>query len=165
MTESYDKLRKQYDHIKARQQNRVIVDAYNRGVDDAKEAVRLEGSDKWEGAEFKPYFITAIARYCGPNRAAGAQCDACGKIVNETLASQSSAGVEGLFCHECRHGKNCDCQEGKDPIDARCTALETAINTVECASIGPDGQELPWYKQAHEALRLAGRPWTATITK
>jgi len=82
MSESYDKLREQCDDINARQQNKVIVEAYNRGVDDAKDAVRLEGSDKWEGAELKPHFITAIARYCGPNRAAGAQCDACGKVVN-----------------------------------------------------------------------------------
>lgn len=46
------------------------------------------------------------------------------------------------------------------PLNALCDALETAINTVECASIGLDGEELPWYKQAHKALALAGRPWT-----
>jgi len=45
-------------------------------------------------------------------------------------------------------------------LDAACMALETAINTVECASIDvKTGEELPWYKQAHNALVLAGRPW------
>lgn len=45
-------------------------------------------------------------------------------------------------------------------VDALCTALETAINSVECSSVDSDTrEELPWYKQAHEALRLAGRPW------
>lgn len=111
MSESYEKLRKQYEDIKARQQRRAIINAYNRGIDDAKDAIGREGSSAWEGSEFKPYFITAIARYCGPNRAEGSECDACGNIVNETLASQSSAGVEGLFCHECRHGKRCKCRD------------------------------------------------------
>jgi hypothetical protein len=166
VSENYEKLRTQYDDITARQQQRIITDAYNRGVDDAKDAVRLEGSDKWEGSEFKPYFITAIARYCGPNRAAGYQCDACGGIVNEISVSQSSAGVEGLFCHTCRHGKGCKCEDDQpDPVDALCSALETAINTVECASLGADGEELPWYRQAHTALELAGRPWRVTSAK
>lgn len=111
MSENYERLRKQYDDINARQQKQTIIDAYNRGVDDAKEAIRLEGSDKWEGSEFKPCFITAIARYCGPNRAEGYQCDACGNIVNKARASRSSAGVEGLLCHGCRHGRGCKCQD------------------------------------------------------
>jgi hypothetical protein len=39
------------------------------------------------------------------------QCDACGKIVpsDEVKSGMPSAGVEGTFCHECRHGKDCDC--------------------------------------------------------
>lgn len=39
------------------------------------------------------------------------QCDACGKIVpaDEVKSALPAAGVEGTFCHECRHGKNCDC--------------------------------------------------------
>lgn len=39
------------------------------------------------------------------------QCDACGKIVpaDEVKSALPTAGVEGTFCHECRHGKNCDC--------------------------------------------------------
>jgi len=98
MSESYDKLRKQYDDINGRQESKVIVEAYNRGVDDAKDAVRLEGSDKWEGAEFKPYFITAIARYCGSNRAKGSECDACEKIVNETLASRAGTVSSKRLC-------------------------------------------------------------------
>lgn len=34
-------------------------------------------------------------------------------------------------------------------------ALKIAINTVECASLDKDGTELPWYKAAKEALRIA----------
>lgn len=41
-----------------------------------------------------------------------------------------------------------------------CIALEVAINTVECASLDKDGNELPWYKGAKKALEAAGRPWT-----
>lgn len=39
------------------------------------------------------------------------QCDACDKIVpaDEVKSGMPSAGVEGTFCHECRHGKRCDC--------------------------------------------------------
>lgn len=44
----------------------LIIAAYNRGVDDAKEAVRTTGTNKWKGAEFRPYFINAIARECFP---------------------------------------------------------------------------------------------------
>lgn len=39
------------------------------------------------------------------------------------------------------------------PEAAAIRALRTAINSVECASIGPDGEELPWYKQAKAALK------------
>lgn len=49
-------------------------------------------------------------------------------------------------------------------IDQLCDALKTAINTVECASLDKNGQELPWYKQAHAALRTAGRPWQSDST-
>lgn len=44
------------------------------------------------------------------------QCDACGKIVPESEVKNSipSAGVEGTFCHECRHGKDCDCLPAPD---------------------------------------------------
>lgn len=42
------------------------------------------------------------------------------------------------------------------PEAAAMRALRTAINSVECASVGPDGQELPWYVQAKAAL--AGDP-------
>lgn len=34
-------------------------------------------------------------------------------------------------------------------------ALQMAINSVECASIGSDGEELPWYVQAKAALKRA----------
>lgn len=38
-------------------------------------------------------------------------------------------------------------------------ALKVAINTVECASIGADGAELPWYRMARKAIAKAeGRP-------
>lgn len=50
--------------------------------------------------------------------------------------------------------------DNNSAINELCDALETAINTVECASIDTtSGEELPWYKQAHHALELAGRPW------
>lgn len=31
-------------------------------------------------------------------------------------------------------------------------ALKTAVNSVECASVDPDGKELPWHKQAMDAI-------------
>lgn len=41
--------------------------------------------------------------------------------------------------------------------DALMEALQTAINTVECASIDPQtGEELPWYRQAKAALDKIG---------
>lgn len=53
-----------------------------------------------------------------PTSAAGSEtglndyeCDACGKRrpKDEMRGRNFSAGVEGLFCHECRHGKDCKC--------------------------------------------------------
>ena len=50
--------------------------AYNAGIEAAKAAIRATGSDKWEGSEFKPYFINEIARTCDPRRyVAGGQND------------------------------------------------------------------------------------------
>jgi len=49
---------------------------------------------------------------------------------------------------------------GLGAVNSLCSALESAINTVECASTGPDDEELPWYTRAKAALLLAGRPWT-----
>jgi hypothetical protein len=43
-----------------------LQSAYNDGVEDAKKAIRAVGTDDWEGAEFKPYFINEIARTCSP---------------------------------------------------------------------------------------------------
>ncbi len=38
-------------------------------------------------------------------------------------------------------------------------SLRTAINTVECASLGRDEQELPWYRMAKKAVAKAfGKP-------
>lgn len=45
-----------------------LVRAYNQALEDAKDAIRATGSDKWEGSEFKPYFINEIARKCDPRR-------------------------------------------------------------------------------------------------
>jgi hypothetical protein len=46
--------------------------------------------------------------------------------------------------------------EREDTVKAALVrALETAINSVECDSIGADGEELPWYKQAKAALANA----------
>jgi hypothetical protein len=47
-----------------------------------------------------------------------AECDSCGKSVpeSELKAAMTSAGVEGSFCHECRHGKGCDCPPSSDPL-------------------------------------------------
>lgn len=42
--------------------------AYNQGVEDCKAAIRGVGTDNWEGSEFKPYFITEIARTCSPHQ-------------------------------------------------------------------------------------------------
>lgn len=41
------------------------LSAFHRGVDAAKDAIRATGSDDWEGSQYKPYFINAIARLCG----------------------------------------------------------------------------------------------------
>lgn len=39
-------------------------------------------------------------------------CDACGELKpKDEMQSAFAYGCEGTFCHECRHGKNCDCQE------------------------------------------------------
>jgi len=47
----------------------------------------------------------------------GVDCDSCGKTVpeSEIKSAMTSAGVEGSFCHECRHGKDCDCPPDSDP--------------------------------------------------
>jgi len=47
----------------------------------------------------------------------GVDCDSCGKTVSESelKSAMTSAGVEGSFCHECRHGKDCDCPPSSEP--------------------------------------------------
>lgn len=42
--------------------------AYSQGVEDCKAAIRRTGHHSWEGAQFKPYFITEIARTCSPHQ-------------------------------------------------------------------------------------------------
>lgn len=41
-------------------------------------------------------------------RTAMYQCDGCGEI-KDSCESVFVYGCEGDFCHECRHGKDCDC--------------------------------------------------------
>lgn len=37
-------------------------------------------------------------------------CDGCGESKPRAgFRSISAYGCEGSFCHDCRHGKNCDC--------------------------------------------------------
>jgi hypothetical protein len=39
-----------------------------------------------------------------------ASCDACGELKPEAgFKSVTVYGCEGDFCHDCRHGKNCNC--------------------------------------------------------
>ena len=39
-------------------------------------------------------------------------CDACGELKpKDEMQSGFVYGCEGTFCHKCRHGKSCDCQE------------------------------------------------------
>ena len=58
-------------------------DEYNRGVDDAKEAIRQTKCGDEDGY-YKPCFITAIARYCGPSRAnLGPSTPTAGERVRE----------------------------------------------------------------------------------
>jgi hypothetical protein len=49
--------------------------------------------------------------YCGHRVPEVAGCDSCGMTVpeSEVKGAMTSAGVEGMFCHDCRHGKGCDC--------------------------------------------------------
>lgn len=48
-------------------EDRAEFKAYNQAIEDAKKAIGNEGAPEWEGSEFKPYFITAIARACSPH--------------------------------------------------------------------------------------------------
>ncbi len=62
------------------------------------------------------------------------------------------ASTSDIKVAESEHLAAVDSSEGKE-IDALRDALETAINSVECASIClQTGEELPWYRKAKKAL-------------
>ncbi len=68
------------------------------------------------GAELRFDYMTARPSSKGPRFFTAEvsdtyQCDSCGQHVpaDEVKSGMPSAGVEGTFCHECRHGKDCDC--------------------------------------------------------
>lgn len=110
-----------------------IESAYNDAIEDAKTAIREERAhvdDPYAAATF----INAIARKCCPRQYAVRK----GKDMHLVTNNEPRANV----------------------ISELCGALETAINSVECASIDQAGEELPWYKQALNALESAGHPWT-----
>lgn len=68
-----DSLRSVVQHLEAA--------AFHRGVGAAKEAVRSVGSPQWEGSEFKPFFINAIAGQCqyhASQKSGGEKCSCCG---------------------------------------------------------------------------------------
>lgn len=40
------------------------------------------------------------------------ECEGCLALVpQDDLQTVTAYGVEGSFCHACRHGKDCKCQE------------------------------------------------------
>lgn len=83
----------------------------------------------------------------------------CGVVHRHCKDVQLPSGTNGLE-NDLIQALSVRISPASAAVDALCMALETAINSVECGSIDSNtGEELPWYKQAHEALRLAGRPW------
>lgn len=45
-----------------------------------------------------------------PHGETRASCDACGELKPQAgFKSAFVYGTEGSFCHDCRHGKGCDC--------------------------------------------------------
>lgn len=50
-----------------------------------------------------------------PHGEAKASCDACGELKPKAgFKTAMVNGAEGDFCHDCRHGKGCDCGADDD---------------------------------------------------
>lgn len=76
-----------------------IEAAFHRGVNLAKAAIRAEGSDDWEGSQYKPFFITAIARACAFNIESISpelQGNVTRDRLNQAVAENTANGVAAL---------------------------------------------------------------------
>ena len=78
------------------------------------------------------------------------------KLKSQLEAAKKEIEIANYKVHELEH-QNQKCiqllQNSSEEIARKDEALRVAINTVECDSLGANGEELPWYRMAKKALQ------------